>query len=80
MSTVPGQVYRGNARGIQSYHNPDDGDRDSSRNVSFTCSQLTRLCAREGFIEFSRRKSFKLYMFTGDLSDKLILLLFYLEE
>jgi hypothetical protein len=34
-STVPGQVYRGNTRGIQSHHNPDDGDRDSSRNVGF---------------------------------------------
>jgi hypothetical protein len=32
---VPGQVYKGNARGIQSHHNPDDGDRDSSRNVGF---------------------------------------------
>jgi hypothetical protein len=27
-----------------------------------TCNQLTRLCAREDFIEFSRRESFKLYI------------------
>jgi hypothetical protein len=26
-----------------------------------TCNQLTRLCAREDFIEFSRCESFKLY-------------------
>jgi hypothetical protein len=26
-----------------------------------SCNQLTRLCAREDFIEFSRRESFKLY-------------------
>jgi hypothetical protein len=26
-----------------------------------TCNQLTQLCAREDFIEFSRRESFKLY-------------------
>jgi hypothetical protein len=26
----------------------------------YSCNQLTRLCAREDFIEFSRRKSFKL--------------------
>jgi hypothetical protein len=28
----------------------------------FTCNQLTRLCAREDFIEFSRRENFKLYL------------------
>jgi hypothetical protein len=27
-----------------------------------TCNQLTRLCAREYFIEFSRRESFRLYI------------------
>jgi hypothetical protein len=27
-----------------------------------TCNQLTRLCAREDFIEFSHRESFKLYI------------------
>jgi hypothetical protein len=32
---LPGQIYRGNARGIQSHHNPDDGDRGSSRNIGF---------------------------------------------
>jgi hypothetical protein len=26
------------------------------------CNQLTRLCAREDFIEFSRRESLKLYI------------------
>jgi hypothetical protein len=26
-----------------------------------SCNQLTRLCARGAFIEFSRRKSFKLH-------------------
>jgi hypothetical protein len=33
LSTVPGQVYRGDTRGIQSHLNPDDGDRDGYRNV-----------------------------------------------
>jgi hypothetical protein len=33
-----------------------------------TCNQLTRLCAREDFIEFSRRKIFKLYNFLNSLS------------
>jgi hypothetical protein len=60
-STVHGQVYRGSTRGIQSHQNPDDGDRDSFRNVGLSCNQLTRLCAREHFIVFSRRESFKLY-------------------
>jgi hypothetical protein len=30
-----------------------------------TCNQLTRLCAREDFIEFSRRESFKLHNFSS---------------
>jgi hypothetical protein len=61
MGTVPWQVYRGNARGIQSHHNPDDGDIVPETSVS-TWNQLTRLCARENFIEFSRRESFKFYI------------------
>jgi hypothetical protein len=28
----------------------------------YTWNQLTRLCARQDFIEFSRRESFKLYI------------------
>jgi hypothetical protein len=35
-----------------SHQNPDDGDRDGSRNVGFFL-QLTRLCAREDFIDFA---------------------------
>jgi hypothetical protein len=47
MSTVPGQVYRGNAQGIQSHQNPDDGDRDDSRNVSFFLQPTdTAVCLR----------------------------------
>jgi hypothetical protein len=29
-----------------------------------TCNQLTRLCARDDFVEFSRRESFKSYITT----------------
>jgi hypothetical protein len=34
---------------------------DGSRNVGFFQNQLTRLIAREDFIEFSRRENFKSY-------------------
>jgi hypothetical protein len=60
MSMVLRQVYRGNAWGIQSHHNPDDGGTVHETLVS-TCNQLTWLCAREDFIEFSHCKSFKLF-------------------
>jgi hypothetical protein len=35
MSTVPRQEKEGKLGVIQSHQNPDDGDRDSSRNVGF---------------------------------------------
>jgi hypothetical protein len=34
-----------------------------------SCNQFTRLCAREDFIEFSRRESFKLYNFNFYFSE-----------
>jgi hypothetical protein len=47
ISTVTGQVYRGNAWGIQSHHNPDDRDRDSSRNVGFFLQPIdAAVCSR----------------------------------
>jgi hypothetical protein len=38
-----------------------------------SCNQLTRLCAREDFIEFSRRESFKLYISSHLLSNRPII-------
>jgi hypothetical protein len=63
--TQPRQLVVGRNRRFGNYlcthHQDDDGDRDSSETSVYTCNQLTRLCAREDFIEFSHRKSFKFY-------------------
>jgi hypothetical protein len=62
MSTVPGQVLEG-MLGVSSHITTlMMGTEIVPETLVSTCNQLTWLCAQEDFIEFSRRKSFKLYI------------------
>jgi hypothetical protein len=65
--TQPRQLFAGRNQRFGNYLCPHHQGCDVTEIVPETsvsnCNQLTRLCAREDFIEFSRREGFKLYFF-----------------
>jgi hypothetical protein len=60
--TQPHQLVAGRKRRFRNYLCPHHQGCDVTETSVSTCNQLTQLCAREDFIEFSHRESFKLYI------------------